>query len=158
MVSQSVYNPNEAITRVGRKTMVAKMFAPLAIALLLWTTGSIGCSTVVGGGASERYNQNPLTVSIPPNVSAEQVQKAAEQVLRKRDWQVTSSSPQEIVGTLDHRSFKAKTILKVDNGLIKLLSDSKYEDESGRLLPGVPKGWLENLRKDLNKSLARAVR
>lgn len=138
--------------------MVANMFSLLIIAVLLWTAGPIGCSTVVGSGASERYNRNPLTVSIPSGLSAEQVQKVAERALRKRGWQVASSSPQEIVGTLDHRSFKAKTMLQVDNGVIKLLSDSQYEEESGSLSPGVPRGWLENLRKDLNKSLARAAR
>ncbi len=138
--------------------MVTKMVSLLASVVLLWAIGPIGCSTVVGAGASERYNQNPLTVSIPSRLSAEQVQKAAEQALRKRDWKVVSSSPQEIVGTLDHRSFKAKTILKVDSGHIKLLSDSQFEDESGSLSPGVPKGWLENLRKDLNKRLVQAAR
>jgi hypothetical protein len=125
-------------------------------AVLVWVLGLAGCRTVVGTGAVEKYNQNPLTVTIPGNFSPERVEEVMRQTLRARGWSVVQQSPQEVVGTLNHRNFQAKTILKVDGNLIKILDDSYYKgDETGQLEAGVPKGWLLNLQKDLQTRLGK---
>jgi len=119
---------------------------------LLWTIEFIGCSSTTGQDAVMKYNQTPLTVSIPSNLSPEQVQAAMVRTLVGREWQVEQQSTQEVVGTLNHRSYQAKAILKVDNGVIKILSESSYNSK-----PVVPEAWLENLQKDLSKYLAQTT-
>lgn len=72
---------------------------------------------------------------------------------------MTQTSPQQTDGTLNHRSFKAKVSLVVDHGMIRILNDSQYiSGDTGDRQPGVPKGWLDNLQKDLTRRLAAASR
>ncbi len=123
-------------------------------AMLLWALVLAGCGTVVGTQAVEKYNQNPLIVSIPSTLSPKEVEEVMTLTLRSRGWTVVQQSPQEVVGKLDHRSFDAKTTLKVDGNLIKILSDSYLKSEGGKREPGIPTGWLENLQKDLQTRLA----
>ncbi len=120
-------------------------------AMLLWALVLAGCKT--GTQAVEEYNQNPLIVSIPSTLSPKEVEEVMTLTLRSRGWTVVQQSPQEVVGKLDHRSFDAKTTLKVDGNLIKILSDSYFKGEGGKREPGIPKGWLENLQKDLQRRL-----
>lgn len=115
-----------------------------------------GCGgTRVGARAVEKYNQNPLTVNVPPNLSPQAVEDIMVLTLRRRQWTVAQQSPQEVVGTLNHRYFQAKVILKVEDNLIKLYNDSYYQQqEGGETEPGVPLGWLRNLQSDLRTRLA----
>ncbi len=109
--------------------------------------------------AAERYNQNPLTVSIPAGLAEEQIESAMKQTLVARGWKLGATSPQQTDGTLHHRSFKANVSLVANDGIIRILSHSRYvSDDTGGTEPGVPKGWLVNLQKDLAKRLAVASR
>jgi hypothetical protein len=135
-----------------------KTIALTSIVLLLWLTSLTGCSTVVGSKAVERYNQDPLTVPIPPGLSEEQIEFAMKQTLVTRGWQLGATSPQQTDGILNHRSFKANVSLVANDGIIRILSYSQYVPEDEEPQPGVPKGWLVNLQKDLTKRLVAASR
>lgn len=112
--------------------------------------------TVVGAEEVRKYNESPLTVPVPPNVSAGDVEEVIVSTLRNRKWTVTERSPQQVVGTLVHRGFEAKVILKVEGNLVKILNDSYYNSPvTGQLEPAIPKGWLRNLQKDLTTFLSR---
>ena len=96
-----------------------------------------------------KYNQAPLTVRIPLGVSPEEVEEAIVRSLVGREWKVVSRSTEEVVGTLNHRSYQARVILKVDRNVIKFINESRYKSE-----PAVPEGWLAHLQADLNKHLS----
>lgn len=121
--------------------------------LWIWLVGLLsmvefsGCSAKTGQDEVTKYNQAPLTVSIPSQLSPQQIEDAMVRTLVGRKWQVERQSPQEVVGTLNHRSYQAKAILKVDNGVIKILNESTYNGK-----PAVPpERWLEYLQQDLNR-------
>jgi hypothetical protein len=120
---------------------------------ILWIAELTGCSAKTGQDEATKYNQTPLTVSIPSQLSPQQIEEAMVRTLVGREWHVERHSPQEVVGTLNHRSYQAKAILKVENGVIKILSESTYNAK-----PAVPpEGWLENLQRDLKKHLGQAT-
>lgn len=124
--------------------------------VILWALAIVGCKTIVGARSVEKYNQNPLTVLIPQNLSPEAIEGAMVQTLTGRGWRVEQRSPEEVVGQLNRRAWEAKAILKVDVSLIKILNDSYYKsDNSGERKPAIPKGWLENLQKDLQTHLGK---
>ena len=135
-----------------------KTVALTSIVVLLSLTSLTGCSTVVGSQAVEKYNQDPLTVPIPAGLSGEQIESAMKQTLVARGWTLGATSPQQTDGTLNHRSFKANVSLVANDGIIRILSHSQYISEGEAPQPGVPKGWLVNLQKDLTKRLAAASR
>ncbi len=136
-----------------------KTVALTSIVVLLLLIGLTGCGTVVGSNAADRYNQNPLTVSIPDGLSDEQIESVMKQTLVARGWKLGQTSPQQTDGALQHRSFNAKVSLVASEGVIRILSDSQYiSEDGGGPQPGVPKGWLANLQKDLTKPLATASR
>ena len=123
-------------------------------AAILWVLVIAGCKTLTGAQTVEKYNQNPLTVVVPNNLSPDEVEQAMVQVLTARQWIVTQRSPKEVVGQLTHRQWEAKVTLKVDGNVIKILSDATHKNAStGIVEPAVPKGWLENLQGDLVKRL-----
>ena len=113
---------------------------------LFWTLALTGC-VATGEDVVAKYNQAPLSVRIPLGVSPEEVEESIVRSLEGREWHVVSRSPEEVVGTLDHRSYQAKVILKVNQNVIKITNQSRYKSE-----PAVPEKWLENLQADLNKS------
>ena len=129
----------------------------IGLSMLVWMLALSGCGgTVVGSSTVEQYNQNPMTVTIPSNLSPQEVEQTMVLTLKGRQWTVLQQSPQAVVGQLNHRQFQAKTTLKVDGDVIRILSDSYYKgDESTKLEPGVPKGWLKNLQADLRTRLTR---
>jgi len=129
----------------------------LILVTLLWVVSVVGCSSSIGPRAAQTYNRNPLTVAIPRGLTDEEVEAVMKQSLVARGWQVRQSSPQQIDGVLNHRSYNAKVSLVADDGIISILNDSQYiSDNDGTTLPGVPRGWLDNLQKDLSKRLDTA--
>jgi hypothetical protein len=138
---------------------VQKPISLTSIALLVLVTNLVGCGTRVGSYETEKYNQNPLTVVIPSGLSEERVESVMKHTLSVRGWRVDRSSPQRTDGILNHRSFKGKVSLVVDDGTIRILNRSRYISKAnGGTEPGVPRGWLENLRKDLVRRLNTASR
>ena len=79
----------------------------------------------MGVEAVRKYNANPLTVAIPSTLASQEVQEVMTRSLNSRRWTVVQQSPQEVVGTLDHRGFKAKVILKVEGGLVQILNSPR---------------------------------
>lgn len=137
--------------RTGNIRKTTKMTLLTWLIGILWTMQLTGCFTTTGKDVVAEYNQTPLTVSIPSNLSPEQVKEAMVRTFIGREWQVEQQSLQEVVATLNHRSYQAKATFKVENGVIKILSDSRYNSK-----PVVPEAWLENLQKDLSKRLTTA--
>lgn len=117
---------------------------------ILWVVELTGCFAKTGQEVVTKYNDTPLTVSIPSHLSSKQIEEAMIRTFVGREWQVERHSPEEVVGTLNHRSYQAKATLKVDNGVIKILNESTYEGK-----PAVPENWLENLQLDLKKHLGQ---
>jgi hypothetical protein len=114
--------------------------------------------TLVGAEEVQRYNANPLTVLVPPGLGQADVEAVIVSTLEGRKWTVVERSPQEIVGTLVHRDFDAKVIVKIGGpgDPLKLLSEARYKaPQTGQFEPAVPKGWLKNLQKDLQTFLSR---
>jgi len=126
------------------------------MSLLMWLVGILcaveltGCFATAGSDVVMKYNQTPLTVSIPSHLTPKQIEEAMVRTLVGREWHVESQSPQEVVGTLNHSSYQARATLKVENGVIKILNESTYKGK-----PAVPEGWLENLQLDLKKHLGQ---
>ncbi|QYY36234.1 hypothetical protein [Ruficoccus sp. ZRK36] len=129
--------------------------------LLLSAFAFTGCNTTISGSDDvAEYNADPLTVSVAPDVSPQVLQEAMVDTFQERQWTVVSSSPNEVVGTLDHRGFEAKVTMKREGNVVKLYSDStQLEDfKTGKPVPAVPLGWLENLQKDLPERIANLQR
>jgi hypothetical protein len=133
---------------------IMAVFASLGV--LLSDSGRAAGQTIVGAEEVENYNRNPLTVSVSPSLSPEEVEAVAAAALAGRKWTVVERSPQRVVGALVHRDFDAKVVLEVEGTLIRILSESSYKSPStGQFEPAIPKGWLKNLQKDLKALLAK---
>jgi hypothetical protein len=122
--------------------------------LLLSVVVIAGCQT------AKSYEQNPLTVAIPPGVTSQAVSEAMIQAFEARRWTVVEASPQRTVGTMIRRGYEAKAVLESDGHRIKILSDARIIDaRTGKWKPTVPMGWLENLQNELEIRLSgRAAR
>jgi len=133
-----------------RTEQMSKMLLLVWLVGIVWTVELTGCFATTGQDAVMKYNQTPLTVSIPSQLTSKQIEEAMVRTLVGREWHVESQSPQEVVGTLNHSSYQARATLKVENGVIKILNESTYKGK-----PAVPEGWLENLQLDLKKHLGQ---
>ena len=71
--------------------------------VILWALAIVGCNTLIGANFVKKYNQNPLTVTIPQDLPPEKVEQVIVETLRQRQWRVVQQSPEEVVGQLDHR-------------------------------------------------------
>ena len=136
--------------RSDRTEKMSKMPVLVWLVGIVWVVELTGCFATTGKEAVMKYNETPLTVSIPSQLTPQQIEEAMIRTLIGREWQVERHSPEEVVGTLNHSSYQAKVILKVDNGIIKILNESTYKGK-----PAVPEGWLENLQLDLKKHLGQ---
>ncbi len=140
-----------------RSRHVVWVVAALAlVGAMLRTPVPVAGQTVMGGDEAAKYNAQPLSVPLPPSLTEAEVESALVSTLEGRKWTVTERSPQQVVGTLVHRGFDAKVILKVEGPLVKILNDSRYKSpQTGQLEPAIPKGWLKNIEKDLQASLSK---
>lgn len=117
----------------------------------------VGCESTKGLSASTSYNEAPLTVAVPENMSSAEVQKVMAATFAGRQWTVTESSANSVTAILNHRGYQGKATMAFSDGVIRILNESKLLDnKSGEYLPAVPLGWLENLQKDLRKNLTQA--
>jgi hypothetical protein len=137
-----------------------KIAASVLIVILSWPLVLGGCVSTIGADAVASYNRAPLTVAVSKDLSPQQVENIMATTLVMRKWTVVQKSPQEVVGTLDHRGYQAKVFLKVEGDLIKILTESYYAapaDEKAK--PKLPMSWLKNIQKDLERNikLARTV-
>ena len=124
--------------------------------VLLWAPARVESQTIMGAEKAAEYNRNPLTVPVPSGLSPQAVEEVMASTLQNRKWTVVQRSPQQVVGTLVHRGFDAKVVLKVEGDLIKILNESSYKSpQTGLFEPAIPKGWLRNLQQDLKVLLAR---
>jgi hypothetical protein len=134
--------------RSDRAEQRSKMSLSVWFVGVLWAVALAGCFAKTGQEAVTTYNQTPLTVNIPANLSAKQIEEAMVRAFVGREWHVERQSPEEVVGTLNHRSYQAKATFKVESGVIKIFNESTYKGK-----PAVPENWLENLQLDLKKHL-----
>ena len=87
-------------------------------------------------------------------MTQEQAIDLAESVLIGREWKVTSTTADEVVGKLVHRGFDATATIKSEGKRLTIYSEAIHTDKnSGETKPGVPFGWLKNLQTDLVKQL-----
>jgi len=131
---------------------LCKLLALSSVLLALFSLTGCSSTTRIGSNAVAEYNQNPLRVQIPDNMTQEQLQNIMNSVLKNRKWLVTESATNETVGALNHRGFNAKVTLKVDNGFINIMSDATYvkPETDDEPQPAIPMGWLKNIQSDLN--------
>jgi hypothetical protein len=115
-----------------------------------------GCGTSkVGTDAVAAYDANPLTVVIPEGVSPQDLETAMVEALRGREWSIESRNPEAVKGRLNHRNYDATVTLRVNGPVIMIQNSAVYTDpHNGFSQPGVPLGWLVNLRNDLQMNLA----
>ncbi len=114
-----------------------------------------GCASRVGSDAVAAYNDNPLSVTIPSDASAEFVEKSMVRALVGRQWTIQSHTKEKVVGELAHRSWYAKVSLLSDGSVIRIMSHARQTNIStGKVTPAVPLGWLKNIQKDLGAALA----
>ena len=114
-----------------------------------------GCASKIGSYAVASYNDDPLSVKIPSNVSAEFVEMSMVRVLKGRDWVVQSQTKEKVVGKLVHRGWNATVTLLSDGSVVRIMSDATQTNIStGEVNPAVPLGWLRNIQKDLDAALA----
>lgn len=112
-----------------------------------------------GGGrygdlTAQQYNQKPFTVAIPAGTDNSVVIDAAEAAFLGREWSITSQSDNEIVGNLVHRYYDATVTIKIEGNHAVLYSDAKYDGpQVDNPVPGVPVGWLKNLKADMDAKL-----
>jgi hypothetical protein len=113
-----------------------------------------GCASKTGSYAVTSYNDDPLSVTIPSNASAEFVEVSMVRVLKGRGWVVQSQTKEKVVGKLVHRGWNATVTLLSDGSVVRIMSDSTQTNIStGEVNPAVPLGWLKNLQKDLSVQL-----
>lgn len=113
-----------------------------------------GCASKIGSYAVASYNDDPLSVKIPSNVSAEFVEVSMVRALKGRGWAVQSQTKEKVVGKLVHRGWNATVTLLSDGSDVRIMSDATQTTIStGEVNPAVPLGWLKNLRKDLSVQL-----
>ncbi len=114
-----------------------------------------GCASKIGSYAVASYNDDPLSVTIPSNASAEFVEMSMVRVLKGRDWVVQSQTKEKVVGKLVHRGWNATVTLLSDGSVVRIMSDATQTNIStGEVNPAVPLGWLKNLQKDLSVQLS----
>ena len=114
-----------------------------------------GCASKIGSYAVASYNDDPLSVKIPSNASAEFVEMSMVRVLKGRDWVVQSQTKEKVVGKLVHRGWNATVTLLSDGSVVRIMSDATQTNIStGEVNPAVPLGWLRNRQKDLDAALA----
>jgi hypothetical protein len=113
-----------------------------------------GCASKIGSYAVASYNDDPLSVKIPANASAEFVEMSMVRVLKGRDWVVQSQTKEKVVGKLVHRGWNATVTLLSDGSDVRIMSYATQTTIStGEVNPAVPLGWLTNLQKDLSVQL-----
>ena len=114
-----------------------------------------GCASRVGSDAVAAYNDNPLSVTIPSDASAEFVENSMVRALEGRNWAVQSHTKEKVVGELAHRNWYAKVSLLSDGSVIRIMSNARQTNIStGKVTPAVPLGWLKNIQKDLGVQLS----
>lgn len=116
-----------------------------------------GCAVGLGEDYERRYNANPHVSLIPQGLSEEEVVEEAVRALQALRYQIVSAAGNEVVGYLDHRQFEATVILDIRPDQVRILSDSKYRAEDGTLDKGVPKGWMRNIKKRLDRNFEQAA-
>jgi hypothetical protein len=130
--------------------------AVAALVLMGALLGSCASRAIMGADEVAKYNASPLTVPVPPGLSDADVEAVMVSTLEERKWTVVERSPKQVAGTLRHRDFDAKAILKVEGKQVKILSDSRYKSPTtGEVAPAVPHAWLKNIEEDLQVFLSR---
>ncbi len=113
-----------------------------------------GCAAKIGSDAVAAYNDNPLSVTIPSNASAEFVKESMVRVLVGRNWAIQSQTEEKVVGKLVHRNWDATVSLLSDGSVIRIMSNATQKNIStGAVSPAVPLGWLKNIQQDLGAAL-----
>lgn len=124
----------------------------LAAALLLLA----GCATTVN-----EYNSAPLTVGIPLGVNQDAVSKAMHETFTGRDWKVDGQTRNSVTGTLKHKNYTTVVTMESTGRtvLIYVKDSQKIDTKDGVpvTVPEVPVGYVDNLRKDLDTRLQRAL-
>ena len=128
--------------------MNLRLLAPFRlVALLLCVSTSLAAATGVPVGS----------VRVPEGLSEAKVRAIVAETFVARSWTVERVGD-DIVGRLVHRGYDATVTAVQRDGLVNLYSDSWKTNRNGeRVKREQPKGWIDNLRKDLPKRLARAA-
>ncbi len=102
--------------------------------------------------AAEEVSQHVATITVPSGLSVSDVRDSLYAVLLGRDWMVKEKTDDKVVGYLKHRHNEAQVTFSFDDKKIDMSCWGYKITSSGeREKVELPRGWLKNLRSDLNK-------
>lgn len=93
-------------------------------------------------------------VEVPSIVTTDEARDVVAYSLVARSWAVKGKSDERVVGYLNHRGHEATITFVLKSGRIEIFCDGYAVSASGqRKKPEMPEGWINNLKKDVNKRL-----
>lgn len=97
------------------------------------------------------------TIAVPQGLTSEGVRAIVANCFAAREWTVRESAGNRVVGYLNHRGIEAQITAICDPQQIVLYSNSWKLDRAGRpVIPEQPERWINNLRQDISKRLAKS--
>lgn len=97
------------------------------------------------------------TVAVPAGLDSAKVRAVVGETFVARNWTVQKTDD-GVVARLTHRGHDATITAVLRGEMIELYSDSwKIKKTGERVKREHPQGWIDNLKKDLPKRLARAA-
>lgn len=132
-----------------------------AVAVWRFLVGMIGVAVFCSGAPAvqglEGRGALVFSVPVPAGLSAAAVRDVVLVTLRERQWTVKEKTRNKAVGYLKHRGYEAQVTFDFDDQKVDVSCVSYAIDREGvRLRPELPKSWLNNLKSDLGKRLARS--
>lgn len=96
-------------------------------------------------------------IPVPQGLTTEGVRTIVANCFAGREWTVRESAGNRVVGYLNHRGIEAQVTVLCDPQQITMYSNSWKLDRSGRpVIPEQPDRWLNFLRQDIAKRLAKS--
>lgn len=99
------------------------------------------------------------SIAVPDGLKPEAVKEAIASALAVRNWTVTEKTAEKVVGHIKQRNNEATLTLHYTRKEITLSGEGWKLGKTGeRVKPEVPKGWVDNIRKDVTARLNELVR
>ena len=113
---------------------------------------------VIGRARADEKPVDVGTLDVPAGMTISQVKDSVVACVLGREWSVKEQSDGKVVGYLKHRSNEAEITFLFDEKQIKMSCwGYKIEKSTGkREDPELPKGWINNLKKDITRRLNSA--
>ncbi|GAA5215115.1 hypothetical protein ACFSJ3_01510 [Corallincola platygyrae] len=115
---------------------------------------------------SHAATKKTYSFALHHNQSSDEAVKASIlAALEKRGWTVEESKPPKILATLNHRGidgrlhirYNATTVAITNDSYRQAISDDPRQFSEERMEPYYPRGWIKNLRVDIESFLPQMV-